>query len=97
MTSRKLLRVGDIAEEMGVSRSRVYQLVEAGQIPAVRLGRSLFVPEEAWERWLIGQAQRALRDVRRGAEGPGSGAARTGDQDPGDPAAAPLEKPGCVT
>ena len=86
MTSRKLLRVGDIAEAMGVSRSRVYQLVETGQIPAIRLGRSLFVPEEAWERWLIDQAQGAMRGVCRGAEKPESGVACAGDQDPGAPA-----------
>ena len=67
MTSKKLLRVGVIADAMGLSRSRVYQLVEVGQIPSIRLGRSLFIPEAAWERWLAVQARIALGTDRRTA------------------------------
>ena len=45
--SRILLRVGEAAERLSVSRSKAYQLVQSGEIPSIRLGRSLRVPVEA--------------------------------------------------
>lgn len=61
---RQLLKVSDIAPALGVSASRVYQLVEAGIIPVIRVGGSLRIPREAWERWLAQKRDRALEAVR---------------------------------
>jgi excisionase family DNA binding protein len=63
MQVRRLLRVGDVAAALGLSKSRVYQLLEDGAIPHVRIGRSVVVPREAWERWLAEQRDRALAAV----------------------------------
>jgi excisionase family DNA binding protein len=37
---RRLLRIEEVAEILQVSRSYCYQLVQTGQLPAVKLGRS---------------------------------------------------------
>ena len=60
MTSKPFLRPVDLAPLLGVSRSRIYQLVSAGALPAVRRGRAICVPVEAWEIWLAEARDRAL-------------------------------------
>jgi excisionase family DNA binding protein len=39
-----LLRVTEAATYLGISRSSTYQLINAGKIPVVRLGRLVRVP-----------------------------------------------------
>lgn len=43
----RFLTVGEVAEIMRVSKMTVYRLVHAGELPAVRFGRSYRVPESA--------------------------------------------------
>jgi excisionase family DNA binding protein len=46
------LTVAEVAALMRVSKMTVYRLVHAGELPAVRVGRSFRVPEEAVRRYL---------------------------------------------
>jgi excisionase family DNA binding protein len=57
---KDMLRASDIAPRLGVTTGRVYQLIAAGEIPAVRLGGAIRIPLEAWEQWLDAQTQRAV-------------------------------------
>src|SRR4051794_18040933 len=41
---RILLRVHEAAEALGISRSRMYELLGAGAVPALKLGRSTRIP-----------------------------------------------------
>ena len=41
----RFLTVAEVAELMRVSKMTVYRLVHAGELPAVRFGRSYRVPE----------------------------------------------------
>jgi excisionase family DNA binding protein len=43
----RFLTVAEVAEIMRVSKMTVYRLVHAGDLPAVRFGRSYRVPEQA--------------------------------------------------
>jgi excisionase family DNA binding protein len=43
----RFLTVAEVADVMRVSRMTVYRLVHAGQLPAIRFGRSFRVPESA--------------------------------------------------
>jgi excisionase family DNA binding protein len=43
----RFLTVAEVALLMRVSRMTVYRLVHAGELPAVRFGRSFRVPESA--------------------------------------------------
>lgn len=43
----KFLTVAEVAAIMRVSKMTVYRLVHAGELPAVRFGRSYRVPESA--------------------------------------------------
>lgn len=52
MTLPRLLRAEDIAEQTGLSLARVYALVRAGQIPHIRVGRSVRFSEAAILAWI---------------------------------------------
>lgn len=43
----RFLTVAEVAEMMRVSSMTVYRLVHAGELPAVRFGRSYRIPESA--------------------------------------------------
>lgn len=43
----RFLTVAEVAELMRVSKMTVYRLVHAGDLPAIRFGRSYRVPESA--------------------------------------------------
>ncbi|EEI16148.1 helix-turn-helix domain-containing protein [Corynebacterium lipophiloflavum] len=48
----KFLTVAEVAEIMRVSKMTVYRLVHAGELPAVRVGRSFRVNERAVTEYL---------------------------------------------
>jgi excisionase family DNA binding protein len=54
------LEVPDVARAMHKSRSRVYQLIRAGHLPAVRVGGSIKIPLGAWHAWQAGLTAAAL-------------------------------------
>jgi len=47
-----LLTATEAAEAIGVGRTRIYELLASGQIPSVKIGRSVRVPTEALRRWI---------------------------------------------
>lgn len=48
----RFLTVAEVAQIMRVSKMTVYRLVHAGDLPAVRVGRSFRVPEKAVHDYL---------------------------------------------
>jgi excisionase family DNA binding protein len=55
----RFLTVAEVAELMRVSKMTVYRLIHAGELPAVRFGRSYRVPEQA----VTDALQRPFSDV----------------------------------
>lgn len=56
----RFLTVAEVAELMRVSKMTVYRMVHAGELPAVKFGRSYRVPESA--------VNDAIRGVARGEQ-----------------------------
>lgn len=52
----RYLTVVEVADLMRVSRMTVYRLVHAGELPAVRVGRSFRVPQDALDAYLRSSA-----------------------------------------
>ncbi len=48
----RFLTVAEVADVMRVSKMTVYRLVHSGQMPAVRVGRSFRVPQDALDHYL---------------------------------------------
>ena len=64
MEESVFLTVGSVAALIGVPKGRVYDLIDAGVIPAVRLSpRRIRVPKRAFEVWIAGQSDKALASV----------------------------------
>lgn len=55
----RFLTVAEVATLMRVSNMTVYRLVHAGELPAVRFGRSFRIPESA----VLAAIQTPQRDV----------------------------------
>lgn len=49
---RLLLKPAEVAEVLGVARTRAYELIGSGTLPTVSVGSSIRVPEEALRRWV---------------------------------------------
>jgi len=50
-----LLRPVEAAEAIGISRSKIYELLASGELPSVRIGASVRVPVEALRAWIAAQ------------------------------------------
>ena len=48
----RFLTVAEVASIMRVSKMTVYRMVHAGELPAIRVGRSFRVPEDAVHKYL---------------------------------------------
>ena len=48
----RYLTVMEVADVMRVSKMTVYRLVHSGELPAVRVGRSFRVPQDALDAYL---------------------------------------------
>ena len=63
-----LLKAGDVAKLLGLGRSKVFGMLAVGELPVVRIGRSVRVPRAALEDWIAEHTQQA--SGRTGDAGP---------------------------
>ncbi len=49
---REYLKVPEVAEVLRIARSRAYELVGSGEIPSIRIGRSVRVNRRELDRWI---------------------------------------------
>jgi excisionase family DNA binding protein len=61
MDNSEFMTISQAAQVIGRSRSSTYELAARGQIPAVRIGGSVRVPRVAFNRWIEGLSDEALR------------------------------------
>ena len=47
-----LLKATEAAKLLGLGRSKVFAMVAAGELPVIRIGRSVRIPRQALERWI---------------------------------------------
>jgi excisionase family DNA binding protein len=63
-----LLKAGKVAEVLGLGRSKVFAMLAVGELPVIRIGRSVRVPRAALEDWIAEHTQHA--SGRTGDAGP---------------------------
>ncbi len=75
-----LVRPGEAAELLGLSRSTVYTLVASGTLPAIRIGGAVRIPMDALQRWIDEQIEVSKLSARKmggqSSEEPPQGSAR---------------------
>jgi excisionase family DNA binding protein len=52
MTERVLLRAEEVANILGIGRTKVFEMLATGELPVVRIGRSVRVPRGELYEWL---------------------------------------------
>jgi excisionase family DNA binding protein len=52
MDAQQLLPLAEAAKRIGITRQRLHQLIDHGQIQAVRLGRYLYIEASEVDRYL---------------------------------------------
>jgi excisionase family DNA binding protein len=55
----RFVTVAEVADQLRVSNMTVYRLVQAGQLPAVRVGRSYRIREDDVDKYLAAQYTQA--------------------------------------
>ncbi len=49
------LSLKDVQQMLGIGRTKTYELVTAGELPAVRIGRCIRVNRQELDEWLLAQ------------------------------------------
>ncbi|MDP9236707.1 MAG: helix-turn-helix domain-containing protein [Chloroflexota bacterium] len=57
-----LLTVPEAAEALSVGRSKLFRMASAGEIPSVRLGRSVRISAEVLRHWVDERVKRTDND-----------------------------------
>ncbi len=50
--NRQLLRAEEAAHLLGIGRTKIYEMIARGEVPALRIGRLVRVPRHALEEWI---------------------------------------------
>ena len=59
---RQLLRIAEAAEVLGIGRTRTYELTRKGELPSIRVGKSVRVPIGALKAWIEAKVNASQRD-----------------------------------
>jgi excisionase family DNA binding protein len=51
----RLLRADEVARRLAIGKATAYQLMAGGQLPAIRIGKSVRVSERALNAWIDAQ------------------------------------------
>ncbi len=85
-----LLRASEVGTLLGLGRSTIFELLAAGELPTVRIGRAVRVPRQALEDWVRQRTVRSREEARRDVLGLGCS-----DQCCTSPAGAPAQTENC--
>ena len=47
-----LLKPTEAADMLGIGRTRIYEMLAEGELPSIRIGRSVRVPVAALNKWI---------------------------------------------
>ncbi len=57
-----LLKPMEVAETLGIGRSRMYEMLATGEIPSVRIGKSIRIPVRSLNEWVDNRSQAGVKD-----------------------------------
>lgn len=61
MSDRLAISVPEAARALGVSKNTVYDLIRSRQLPHIRIGQRIRIPQAALQAWLDREALRSTR------------------------------------
>lgn len=49
---KKILKVSDIQNHLGISKNRAYELIKTKGFPKIQIGHRYYIPQDAYEEWI---------------------------------------------
>lgn len=62
MVDELTVRPDECARLLGIGRSKMYELIRSGEVPAIRIGRSVRIPVDQLRAWINERAAVAAND-----------------------------------
>jgi excisionase family DNA binding protein len=59
-----LLKIEDAAQQLQVSKSSVRRLISNGELPAVKIGKSVRIRSDDWDQFMTKLINNGIRRVR---------------------------------
>ena len=50
---RQTMSVHELADQLGISLPKAYELVKEPDFPAIRIGTRILIPTDAFREWLV--------------------------------------------
>jgi excisionase family DNA binding protein len=54
---RLLLRIPEVAETLGIGRTKIYELIATGELPTIRVGRAVRISVSTLQKWVEAREQ----------------------------------------
>jgi excisionase family DNA binding protein len=67
-TDKALLTVPEAAHRLSIGKTKLYELIDAGEIPAIRIGVAVRIPAGAIDAWVARQTAEQAPSAARRAE-----------------------------
>jgi excisionase family DNA binding protein len=57
---RLLLRIPEVAETLGIGRTKIYELIASGELPTIRVGRAVRISVNTLQKWVEEREQQGV-------------------------------------
>ena len=57
---RLLLRIPEVAETLGLGRTKIYELIATGELPTIRVGRAIRISVSTLQKWVEEREQQGV-------------------------------------
>ncbi len=57
---RLLLRIPEVAETLGIGRTKIYEMIATGELPTIRVGRAIRISVSTLQKWVEAREQQGL-------------------------------------
>ena len=57
---RLLLRISEVAEALGIGRTKIYEMIATGELPTVRVGRAVRISVTTLQKWVEQREQQNM-------------------------------------
>jgi excisionase family DNA binding protein len=57
---RLLLRIPEVAETLGIGRTKIYEMIAKGELPTIRVGRAVRISVSTLQKWVEEREQQGL-------------------------------------
>jgi len=51
------LRIPEVAETLGIGRTKIYEMIATGELPTVRVGRAVRISVSTLQKWVEAREQ----------------------------------------